>query len=420
MDGKIQKVRLKNIQSWKDGEMVFSEDRMNVLKARNESGKTVLFKVFRQMCFPNFWGRTGRAKLIRRGCDKGVLEIDLASGTRVIFEMYKTFQIYILHKDGEILTWKQNSLPEEIKKELGWYVDEKNQILLNILDLEVPLPFILSDEKFNAQVLGFAVNVQELEDILENAKYLKEILQRAIKQGEADEKGLRSFFSDLQYIDTERKERRLDRMREVREEVKDVRELYSSLLYLARLNRPEDFGKDMYRISGLKRKAVGMFDLRSNLNYLNKFEEPKDIELDLTEVRRLKRVVDELGSLLRVKREVISLGEPEEVEVDRDMIYGLYSGLVRVGEVRNGLADILKLGGAPSLEVDKRVHELKSEVKELAEVFTEIKYLTEVVIKGSSVWVELSRLKIEKERLEKELGVCPLCGSEFAYDREVM
>ena len=61
----IKQMHLKNIQSWKDETVNFSQD-LNVITARSERGKTVLFKVFYQMVFPNKYKFSGKNSLIRR------------------------------------------------------------------------------------------------------------------------------------------------------------------------------------------------------------------------------------------------------------------------------------------------------------------------------------------------------------------
>ena len=135
-----------NIQSWNGNTkiMEFSEDRLNVIIGKNETGKSVLFKVFRQMCFPTFFGRTGRKDLITTGKEVGSLGLILSNGTAITFIIHKSFQIYKMKTkdDTDYRVWKQDSLPEEIRLELGWYIDEENKILLNIVDNEQGLAFV--------------------------------------------------------------------------------------------------------------------------------------------------------------------------------------------------------------------------------------------------------------------------------------
>lgn len=162
----ISILRLINIQSYEDVTFRLS-DGVNVLTAPNETGKSVMFKVFRQMCNGNWYGRGTNKSLIRRGASKGtaLLVVPYENGLhKIVFEVYPTYQIYRLFDgDTPVCSWQQDSLPDDIAEILGWYYDRDSKILLNLCDQELDMPFVNSNESFNYEALRFVLLDPELE-----------------------------------------------------------------------------------------------------------------------------------------------------------------------------------------------------------------------------------------------------------------
>lgn len=162
---KIVKVVLDNFQSWvKDsGPLEFKEDVLNMIKARNETGKSVMFKVFKQMCYPGKGGNLARLDLLRRFCRTATATIYMSDGYIIRFvidrpDMTKqtTAQYYeLIDPNGHTQRFFGTYLPEPIREVLGWYVDPKQEILLNLIEKDGPQLFINTSGSFNANALKF-------------------------------------------------------------------------------------------------------------------------------------------------------------------------------------------------------------------------------------------------------------------------
>ncbi len=257
MEGKISKVEMCNIQSWKH--VVFNlEEGINVFKARNETGKSVLFKVFRTMCFPKFYGRK---VIIRRGCDQGKLILTMFNGSVIEFNVYLTSQTYTLHKDGSTQSWKQDFLPEEIREELNWFVDKDSLILLNLIDLEMSLPFITSSSKFNAQVLKFIVEHPELEEMAHRNSDL---------MGELEE-----YTSIVSHSLTK---------------IRGKRSAYTPINTDAILNRLDT-------VNGLKLEMRGLLRIAKVVDTISSLKKPEKLSVDFELLERNFKVIEKFNRL---------------------------------------------------------------------------------------------------------------------------
>lgn len=238
MLGHIKAILMQNIQSWKGDEdkqmLVFDEDKLNVIIGRNESGKSVLAKVFRQMCFANFYGTKGRRSLLRRGCSQGLVTFRLYNGTVIHFILAPTYQMYKMKReqDTEYMTWRQNNLPEEIREELGWFIDTENNILLNLIDGEQYMPFIDSPHRFNAGVLKFITEDPDLETVIYNTRESIQTLEVLAVQELQTLNSVKNRESMLRFIDTDTIQSRINK----REKIIEVfNPIYSSMCELAEL-----------------------------------------------------------------------------------------------------------------------------------------------------------------------------------------
>ena len=267
-------------------------DKMNVIKGRNETGKSVMFKVFRQMCFSNFLGKNGRRTLISRGKERGDAIITLTDGTRIIFEMYPTYQIYRMNGNS----WKQDTLPKEIKDKLGWYVDEDNQILLNLIDTEMSMPLVSSSASFNANVLKFIVEDEDLERSIRNytgwinkVEELEEIEEATIGTYQAKN-------SVLKYTDIEELKKRLDKGRKIERNLEIVENLDRMLDTLSRLKEPKGLGeedKELERRIDLTVRNVKIMErLEKVLQYVGRLEKPTFNLIEEDKVEKCLEVVD--------------------------------------------------------------------------------------------------------------------------------
>lgn len=235
---KIVAFDMVNIQSWsKATETVkLSQDLVNVIIGDNETGKSVLFKVFRQMCFPNALGRTGRKDLIRENCSDGTLAMLLDTGHIIQFTIYPTKQHYMLiHPDKTNEQWTQDRLPDKIRDLLGWYIDEEFNILLNVIDLEMPLPLTESSAKFNARVLKFVIENEELSQTIASFNQWEKDIDKKRNSLQVSMQHQHSLLSVSPYRDSVPLQQNITRTRELIEAYEYFNPVYDSLTQLPTL-----------------------------------------------------------------------------------------------------------------------------------------------------------------------------------------
>ena len=280
-------VRMVNIQSYKDVVFDLSE-KINVFEAPNETGKSVIFKVFRTMCDANWYGRGERKSLIRRGCDKGValLIVPYADGVfKVMFEIYKTYQVYHLF-DGEehVDSWKQDYIPDDILTILGWYYDKDSKVLLNLCDQELDMPFVNSNTRFNYEVMKFIIQNPELEIARDNLyKWIKENTDE-IERLSTRAMTLEDITKEYKYVDT------------------------------ASLSNSISIRESAHK------KGIALLNILKSLDGIHKLEKPAIVRIDEQSMDRIMLQAEGLRKIGLTLQERLKLVEPTIQRIDEESV----------------------------------------------------------------------------------------------------
>lgn len=202
MSVKIKQLRLINVQSWDDITVDLSEG-LNVFSGKSNSGKSVLFKVFRKMTFPNYWGTGANDQIIRDGCDKAIAILGLETGCAIVFEINPTNQMfYYLNAEGKAEGAWKGEMPQELLDILGWYVDRDNKYLLNLIDQQIALPFVDSPESFNEMVLRCVTRHEKLDIARDNLKQYKVMIAGEVSKTTNSIESFYSLMRKMITIDT--------------------------------------------------------------------------------------------------------------------------------------------------------------------------------------------------------------------------
>ena len=171
----IKYFQLLNFQSWsKDSPIISLEDDItNIIEGPNETGKSVLFKALYNMVFPGYWSHT---ELIRRGYSTAAMILCLDDGAMLAYILEGSHYAVILQEGENETTWRDyKTLPAEIVSKLGLIIDYNSKVILNIVDKDVPLPFIKTTPTFNASLWKAIVEppqVTEFFEAMNNEIYL--------------------------------------------------------------------------------------------------------------------------------------------------------------------------------------------------------------------------------------------------------
>lgn len=207
MSSRLVAAKLENIQSWKEDSQVIhlTPDVVNVIRAQSETGKSVFFKVFYQMVFPNYYKYGRKNDLIRKGCQKAQATYWLENGTIIKFHLEHSTQHFEMQKDGEQnKVYYTTEMPQEIIDEFGLIVDKPLKFILNIFTKDNQYPFVTTSKSWNASALNQVFCDQEVENSLVNLKiWEKEVKERmiAVKQVYDYRKRL---AEDIPYTDIEK------------------------------------------------------------------------------------------------------------------------------------------------------------------------------------------------------------------------
>lgn len=182
--------KLQDIQSWdeKSPSINLSTDRMNVIIAPSETGKSVVVKVLKEMCFSGKWGYTWES-LIRRDKKRGVAMFMLEDGTVVAYFIYPRavrYSIIYSDKEKQNKTWdffdpNNTEIPEEVANLMGLVVDRKGKTIINVLDKDMVIPYVTASPELNARISSVITTVPEMEKRREMLSEWKQKLEIAYK-----------------------------------------------------------------------------------------------------------------------------------------------------------------------------------------------------------------------------------------------
>lgn len=178
----ITSFQLLNFQSWNDtaAPINLESDIVNIIEGKNETGKSVIFKVLKDMCFPGYWKA---ASVIRRGCSKAVCIVYLSSGSAVAYELGHKYHIHYLISETETKSWRDSPfIPQEVQHAMGLILDKESRSIVNVIDKDTPTLFVASSPRLNASILRAVVEPEDMQTFFSNAQETSERLKYAIKQ----------------------------------------------------------------------------------------------------------------------------------------------------------------------------------------------------------------------------------------------
>lgn len=185
---KIKKIKLSNCQSWSDASPLIelSNDKINIIDADNETGKSVLWKMLITMCFPH----NGYVinDLIRRDCDRAQLIFIMEDNTVVSFCIVRGrgYVYYLREPNGTERKWvfalkdPDAQIPDELEEILELILDRKSQTVVNVVEKERQ-PFINRTPEADARVFATVLEDSTMEQTIENMENFRDKTIECIK-----------------------------------------------------------------------------------------------------------------------------------------------------------------------------------------------------------------------------------------------
>lgn len=432
MGNKITSFQLKNIQSWGSNidPLEVSQSGMTVLRARSETGKSVLFKVFRVVCF---YGRDRKSRLalIKRGCDSGSLTLWLSNGASVQFEVTKKKVIYRLREsdDSQWRVWDSVSmLPEEIRVQLGWHLDYDNKILLNLITVKNSL-FVDSSPKYNASILKCITDNPRMYEIQETASEWIDQINSAINSLQAPMLALQKICDVYTRVDEQALERNIRSAKEIERAWDAVDRCFEQCKYFEAVlrMRPKVLDYDMesagecYAVLQLLDCAMTGIDRMIDVASAKPDNRFLNIDFDLCE--NIIEVLSTCNAANNALKHTVGLVERKPQCLDKNlnlnMLESISNVIVQVGKSRGSYINFIRILSSRPIEVPYDIREVGTiydvsiQILEVEKAFSLfVKTIQRLNIVKKQLYVDRENLK----RLESEMKVCPLCGADLRSD----
>lgn len=451
---RIRGYTLIDIQSWdkESGIVELDYDKMNCIIAPSETGKSVVIKILKEMCFPGNWGYTRRS-LIRRGAECGQAVFFMEDDTAVIFKIWVSKVSYTLYDktaENQMRVWEITNpagaeIPPIIADHMGLIVDREGKTVINVLDKDMVTPFVNAPNELNQRILSVVTEVPELEarrKVLNDWKGQIEEVEKILKgKLHAVEKA----YNEAPSIDVLKFEFTKKRA----ESLLDFMQILDLLLYDVNPDRfpekPEEvYCPDLDSLIDAMNSVTGIEPDYDDLLSLNKPEEVIFNE----NLDPLMGCLSSIDDLSMVFNELLTTIKPEKVMFNSDVgvILECLDCITSVGKATKELCNTLD-------NSIKRVIEPASSIPAIDALSKDVYYIISTLatlcnlkepkrsfdINRATTYVSLSKvidkldldgfevalnnldeansnlvkIETELESIRKELGVCPTCGKPW-------
>lgn len=204
---KLVSIRMVGCQSWEDGVIPLADGIVNVLRAGNSSGKSVLFKMLKITAQSDYFTAKERKRLIRYGCDCAMILYAFSDGSVGGCCVYPTKVIYLFAEDGKTF---ERSLEADgrLLERLGLVVSDK--FVANIIDMDQPLLLVDSNVYENYELIKLLTESPELTIVKERVKLNLDRLKESYIQASELQGTLERRLDSISYQSVEEMQQRLD------------------------------------------------------------------------------------------------------------------------------------------------------------------------------------------------------------------
>ena len=197
----IDQIRLVGCQSWADTTISLSSNKINVIQAPNNTGKSVLFKILKISVAPKVYTARKRKKLIRNRCTEARAYFSFTDGCMAATVIQQTRVIYLFKETN---TWESFvEPPKRMIDELGLLVNEKGTFIANIIDTDQNLLLVDSDAASTTEFINMLCNNATLDDYKEKIEIAKGWSLDNIMPVEWELNKVTQELQNLDYVDVD-------------------------------------------------------------------------------------------------------------------------------------------------------------------------------------------------------------------------
>lgn len=443
---------LKNIQSWDDksGVINLCDDKMNVIIAPSETGKSVIIKVIKEMCFAGNWGYTWES-LIRRGADFGVVAFVLENDCIVTYHIWPNRVRYaIIYPDKSIepKVWEYSDsqhteIPDEVANIMGLIIDRKGRTVVNVLDKDMVTPFVTAPPELNARIAAVITAVPEMELRRDTLREWKDQFTIATKNAEKRLNAAKMKYESAPEIDMLYYQLRLQRAETLMGVIKPLENMVTDFEYV---NLPEP-----PKMVNSPKKCEDILDILDNCSDIiqlfqcvNNLIEPVEVYLDTKTIETVLEIHDILYEMNNISEDIINYNEPSPIfePIQVEHILDILDSIVRYGKILSEditppthvakppkdvgniidfiyrymyreitiLVDIAKL---PTPKLVK-IEEITSVMNILSVIDDmNLSNIETLLNDRDNIDINIYQLSVELDNMRRELKVCPTCGKPW-------
>ena len=375
----LSEIVLINIQTWKKLSLKLHAG-INVLSGMSNHGKSVLFKCYRALIFPTFYAHDDISRLIRYDKSTGEFHLIKDDGHALKVTYYNNnTQVISLYKDDKLLESSVMVPTQNMIKLFNLYHDKDERIIYNLLDQNMPIPFVTSNLRYNKRATDFILKDESLEQLIVTSEMNKKAINDLIKTNKANLDKRKASLDRLPNLD-------LEALELTKESLLESEKIYNDIINVGTLieklnenllDEPEPV-QNMNEIDNLISEYKHIDNIIKLLTELSKLENKyknyniKTIETEIKNLSIINSIIESQKSLLSIN----DLDKPKEVN-------------------------------------EEEVDNLLKEVRYIDEINNNIKSLYELLLSNESTKLTYNNILKEISSIEEELEICPLCGNEF-------
>ena len=445
---KIKAYMLRNIQSWDNNSEIISlsSDTMNVLIAPSETGKSVIIKVLKEMCFAGNWNYTWES-LIRYDAEYGTACFILEDDSIVMYYIWRDkVRYYIQYADKTEKLWefkdkKHTEIPEEVANAMGLIIDRKGKTIINVIDKDMAVPFVTATPELNARLAATISEVPELEKRRDNLYKWKEQFSIAVENAKRAFKNNKIRYEEAPEIDTLKYTLELNRAERLLAVIKPLEETILYFKYTKIPVKPHNV-KSPYECTDIVKCmdiSESIIDILNDLKSVNK---PVEVVFNKGVIDNFMSVINSVNEISLLYKSVCFDRKPIEVkpvehlngliDVTKDIIkYGQHlKSIPKKPDVIKQPVDIMDILSVENCiwsyasilrevcNVSKPIEVNISEEKSIIEIIdiidtVDIDSIIVDIQKYNKLLINLKNCEVSIENLRKELGVCPTCGKPW-------
>lgn len=447
---KIIGYTLQNIQSWDEqsGTIQLSPDRMNVIIAPSETGKSVVMKILKEMCFAGNWGYTWNS-LIKRGADCGIAIFHMEDGSAVVYMLWRDKVRYaIMSGDSTIepRIWEFNDpnhteIPEEVAQHMGLIIDRKGKTVINVLDKDMVTPFVTAPPELNARIAAVVTVVPEMEKRREHLENWQTQLQQAFKVVDTRLSGVRTRYHNAPEVDILSHQIKLDRVERVLSFVEpldilvndirptdipteptpvycpdmdglievytEIRNLLGEYQELLSFEKPEEVKFDESTLGTILLCHKNVYDIMLDLNSMSTTLPPVEVKMPVGIEELLAFKADVANCGIQIK-EFVSMVEPTGIVTEPpDTVLSIDKTLRGISKLCSSYNELLSITPPEEVKINPEVRTVIA-LQKFINNMPLAEYIAQTEL-YESAYSKVYEVEKALKDLREELRVCPTC-----------